>query len=157
MNHSRFLIKLLLWLEWFSLAFHCVSSFICQPTQIRSWSMIASSCNQSFRMTNKAQNFIMWDDSKLSRLLSSADDSCDDVENIAPLSDDVIMIVDCSSILDINEAIDSLRMYLRRYPFAAILPVQPLNYIPSETGVNVIFLRKKTQEKGSVDGGICGH
>ncbi len=36
------------------------------------------------------------------------------------------------------------------------MPVQPLTYIPRKegNGVTVSFLRKKTQEKGSIDGGI---
>ena len=36
------------------------------------------------------------------------------------------------------------------------MPVQPLTYLPREDGrgVDVSFLRKKTQEKGSIDGGI---
>ena len=56
-----------------------------------------------------------------------------------------------------NNAVDimeKIRTYLRSFPFAAILPVQPLTYVPSDNGVDVTFLRKKTQEKGSVDGGI---
>mmetsp|Transcript_15739 Transcript_15739/g.19188 ORF Transcript_15739/g.19188 Transcript_15739/m.19188 type:complete len:228 (-) Transcript_15739:992-1675(-) len=49
-----------------------------------------------------------------------------------------------------------IQHYMTSFPFAAILPVQPLTYKPREDdmGVTVSFLRKKTQEKGSLDGGI---
>ena len=48
-----------------------------------------------------------------------------------------------------------LQGYTQSFPFSAILPVQPLQYLPThEGGVDVLFLRKKTQEKGSVDGGM---
>ena len=53
-----------------------------------------------------------------------------------------------------TSVVEKVRDYLRSFPFAAVLPVQPLQYLPSEQGVNVTFLRKKTKEKGSVDGGI---
>lgn len=49
---------------------------------------------------------------------------------------------------------ERLKIYLRSFPFSAVLPVQPLQYLPSDDGVDVTFLRKKTQEKGSMDGGI---
>lgn len=44
--------------------------------------------------------------------------------------------------------------YLQSFPFAAVLPVQPLQYLPTENGVEIRFLRKKTNEKGSLDGGM---
>jgi hypothetical protein len=45
---------------------------------------------------------------------------------------------------------------LRSFPFAAILPVQPLTYklVDEPMGLSLVFLRKKTEEKGAVDGGI---
>lgn len=53
-----------------------------------------------------------------------------------------------------EETLDILRDVLRSFPFAAVLPVQPLQYVPHPEGVTITFLRKKTAEKGSVDGGI---
>jgi len=48
--------------------------------------------------------------------------------------------------------------FLRTFPFAAILPVQPLTYKlrddDEHKGLCLVFLRKKTEEKGVVDGGI---
>eukprot|EP00980_Cylindrotheca_fusiformis_P027973 scaffold22575_cov141-Cylindrotheca_fusiformis.AAC.4 len=45
--------------------------------------------------------------------------------------------------------------YTQSFPFAVILPVQPLQYLPmADGGVEVTFLRKKTREKGSFDGGL---
>jgi hypothetical protein len=56
----------------------------------------------------------------------------------------------------INEnAMTQISKYAQSFPFSVILPVQPLQYLPtSDGGVQVNFLRKKTQEKGSVDGGM---
>jgi hypothetical protein len=44
--------------------------------------------------------------------------------------------------------------YVRSFPFAAVLPVQPLTYLPTPGGVDVTFLRKKTATKPTNDGGI---
>ena len=55
----------------------------------------------------------------------------------------------------IAAAKEEISRYTQRFPFAAILPVQPLQYLPApDGGVEVKFLRKKTKEKGSIDGGI---
>lgn len=52
-------------------------------------------------------------------------------------------------------AMQRVSRYCQSFPFAAVLPVQPLQYLPTEDGgVDVRFLRKKTKEKGSLDGGI---
>ena len=56
--------------------------------------------------------------------------------------------------IDPDSAIKATREFARGFPFAAVLPVQPLTYLPSPTGVKVTFLRKKTEEKGSQDGGM---
>jgi len=69
-----------------------------------------------------------------------------------------------------SAALSSIQDYTRSFPFAAVLPVQPLTYLPvkidtsasrslvvptdSNIGLKVTFLRKKTAEKGSQDGGI---
>lgn len=49
-----------------------------------------------------------------------------------------------------------LNQYIASFPFSAILPVQPLTYRPRENGdgLDLHFLRKKTQDKGSIDGGM---
>jgi hypothetical protein len=47
-----------------------------------------------------------------------------------------------------------LLSYVRSFPFAAVLPVQPLTYLPTPGGVDVTFLRKKTETKPTNDGGI---
>ena len=56
--------------------------------------------------------------------------------------------------IDPDAAIKATRDFAKGFPFAAVLPVQPLTYLPSNTGVKVTFLRKKTEEKGSQDGGM---
>lgn len=57
--------------------------------------------------------------------------------------------------VDIDIALEKVSKYTTSFPFAAVLPVQPLHYLPTDDGgVNVKFLRKKTPEKGSIDGGI---
>ena len=55
-----------------------------------------------------------------------------------------------------EHAIPIIQKYLASFPFSAVLPVQPLTYTPAEDalGVKVSFLRKKTEEKSSFDGGI---
>lgn len=58
-----------------------------------------------------------------------------------------------------NNALESVRSYTKSFPFAAVLPVQPLTYLPIDLPdgtptLKVTFLRKKTAEKGSQDGGI---
>eukprot|EP00984_Skeletonema_dohrnii_P023568 scaffold12655_cov157-Skeletonema_dohrnii-CCMP3373.AAC.7 len=58
-----------------------------------------------------------------------------------------------------NKALESVRSYTKSFPFAAVLPVQPLTYLPikmpdGSPALKVTFLRKKTAEKGSQDGGI---
>lgn len=56
-------------------------------------------------------------------------------------------------------ALAAVQKYTQSFPFAAVLPVQPLTYLPvrmpdGSSALRVTFLRKKTQEKGSQDGGI---
>ena len=56
-------------------------------------------------------------------------------------------------------ALSAVQQYCQTFPFAAVLPVQPLTYIPVQLpdgnpAVKVSFLRKKTAEKGRIDGGI---
>lgn len=56
---------------------------------------------------------------------------------------------------DPDLALEKVAFYTQTFPFAAVLPVQPLQYLPThDGGVDVLFLRKKTKEKGSVDGGM---
>lgn len=58
-----------------------------------------------------------------------------------------------------DDALDAVRQYTKSFPFAAVLPVQPLTYLPvklpdGELALKVTFLRKKTEEKDSKDGGM---
>lgn len=57
---------------------------------------------------------------------------------------------------NVEDIVPVLQQYLTSFPFSAVLPVQPLTYTPRSDGqgVSVSFLRKKTQEKSSIDGGI---
>jgi hypothetical protein len=56
----------------------------------------------------------------------------------------------------VDEAVAKVSKFCQSFPFAAVLPVQPLHYMPvyEDGGVEVKFLRKKTVTKSSVDGGI---
>ena len=57
--------------------------------------------------------------------------------------------------VDSADALKAVQQYTQAFPFSVVLPVQPLQYLPtSDGGVDVLFLRKKTEEKGSVDGGM---
>lgn len=54
-----------------------------------------------------------------------------------------------------TKVLPALQKYVQSFAFAAVLPVQPLQYIPTDDGgVEVKFMRKKTKEKGSIDGGL---
>jgi hypothetical protein len=58
--------------------------------------------------------------------------------------------------VDLDAAVAKVSKFCQSFPFAAVLPVQPLHYVPvyEDGGVEVKFLRKKTTEKSSIDGGI---
>jgi hypothetical protein len=58
--------------------------------------------------------------------------------------------------VDVDAAVAKVSKFCQSFPFAAVLPVQPLHYVPvyEDGGVEVKFLRKKTTEKSSIDGGI---
>ena len=85
---------------------------------------------------------------------SNFNEGKDTEKGIKLLPEEILLKIDFSSILDTESALEKLRAYLRRFPFSAVLPVQPLTYLPSDNGVTVTFLRKKTAEKGSEDGGL---
>ena len=54
-----------------------------------------------------------------------------------------------------EEAASALSKFSQSFPFAAVLPVQPMQYLPAEDGgVEIKFLRKKTDIKSGIDGGI---
>jgi hypothetical protein len=56
----------------------------------------------------------------------------------------------------LNDALASISKFCQTFPFAAVLPVQPLFYLPvqEDGGVEIKFMRKKTPERSSIDGGI---
>jgi hypothetical protein len=54
----------------------------------------------------------------------------------------------------LDEAREAVAKYCQSFPFAAVLPVQPLQYLPTDDGVEIKFLRKKTGLKSGIDGGI---
>lgn len=54
-----------------------------------------------------------------------------------------------------EEAKQRISKYSQSFPFSAVLPVQPLMYLPTkDDGVEVRFLRKKTDIKSGIEGGI---
>ena len=57
--------------------------------------------------------------------------------------------------VSIEEAKKRVSKYSQAFPFSAVLPVQPLTYLPTEDdGLEIRFLRKKTSLKPGIDGGI---
>lgn len=56
----------------------------------------------------------------------------------------------------LDECLARVSAYTQSFPFAAVLPVQPLQYLPADDGVGVDlkFMRKKTDMKSGIDGGI---
>jgi hypothetical protein len=56
----------------------------------------------------------------------------------------------------LEKALEKVQAYSQSFPFAAVLPVQPLMYLPTDAGgVEIKFLRKKTVTKSGMDGGLC--
>ncbi|KAL3816896.1 hypothetical protein ACHAXA_006972 [Cyclostephanos tholiformis] len=94
--------------------------------------------------------------------------SSDSTDDDAPPSSDFDELIKDETLLRINfsfddddgsSALTAVQRYTRSFPFAAILPVQPFTYLPvtlpdGNQALKVSFLRKKTAEKGSEDGGI---
>lgn len=57
--------------------------------------------------------------------------------------------------VSIQDAKQRVSKYSMSFPFSAVLPVQPLTYLSTlDGGVEIRFLRKKTELKSGVDGGI---
>ena len=57
--------------------------------------------------------------------------------------------------VSLDNALATVSKYCQSFPFAAVLPVQPLQYLPTDDdGVEIKFLRKKTDLKSGIDGGI---
>jgi hypothetical protein len=58
--------------------------------------------------------------------------------------------------IPLEDALAKVSKYAQSFPFAAVLPVQPLHYLPvhEDGGVELKFLRKKTDMKSGIDGGI---
>jgi hypothetical protein len=55
----------------------------------------------------------------------------------------------------VEQCLQRISDYTQSFPFAVILPVQPLQYLPTaDGGVELKFLRKKTDTKSGIDGGI---
>ena len=81
----------------------------------------------------------------------------DDEEETDYETEEILLRVHLSVLPDVEyeAALAKVQKYTRSFPFSVVLPVQPLQYLPMEDGgVDVRFLRKKTKEKGSIDGGI---
>jgi hypothetical protein len=56
--------------------------------------------------------------------------------------------------VDPKFALSEIIRYTQTFSFTAILPVQPMRYDKTDKGMDVKFLRKKTPEKNSIDGGL---
>ena len=98
----------------------------------------------------------------LLRSSASDDDTKSVYETFVDETDETLLRINFSfeDASDEN-ALDAVRQYTKSFPFAAVLPVQPLTYLPvhmpgpdGELALKVTFLRKKTEEKDSRDGGM---
>lgn len=88
-----------------------------------------------------------------------ADPSSDDDpgEMMAKSEDEILLRLNLQVLesADSERAFAAVSKYCQSFPFAVVLPVQPLQYLPTPSGgVEVKFLRKKTEMKSGVDGGI---
>jgi hypothetical protein len=88
-------------------------------------------------------------------LFSSSNSEEEDTTNYD--EEEILLQIHLSALegVSMEEAKDRVSGYTQSFPFAAVLPVQPLQYVPTpDGGVDVRFMRKKTTEKGSLDGGM---
>jgi len=90
---------------------------------------------------------------KFSPLYSGQPQDDDSAEFESTSRYELLMCINFQSIV-IQDYNQKLQSFVQSFPYAAVLPVQPMHYVPSENGVTITFLRKKTKEKGSQDGGI---
>jgi hypothetical protein len=75
--------------------------------------------------------------------------------SLSEQAEETLLKINLAVINSSEDALARVQKYTQGFPFAAVLPVQPLQYLPTrEGGVDVIFMRKKTPEKGSIDGGM---
>ena len=91
-------------------------------------------------------------------LFSKPDDE-DDAENSEKewSQEESLLVMSLSPLPDVSceDSLSRISQYIRSFPFAAILPVQPLQALPTDDGgLELKFLRKKTATKSGVDGGI---
>ena len=97
----------------------------------------------------------------LLRSSASDDDTTSVYETFMDETDETLLRINFSfeHASEEKNALDAVRQYTKSFPFAAVLPVQPLTYLPvqmpdGEIALKVTFLRKKTEEKDSKDGGM---
>ena len=91
-------------------------------------------------------------------LYSKPDDE-EDAENAEKewSQEESLLVMNVSPLPDVSceDSLSRISQYIRSFPFAAILPVQPLQALPTDDGgLELKFLRKKTHIKSGVDGGI---
>lgn len=107
----------------------------------------------SFKSTATSANI-----DEINYLLKSSNNADNEQHNVK--EEEILMKISLSLNQNLNtdkvEATEIILKYLSSFPFSAVLPVQPLTYTPlmNAKGVKVSFLRKKTEEKSSQDGGI---
>ena len=99
-----------------------------------------------------------WEQRFCRRAISTAQFSSLDPEQATDYSSEETLLRLHLSLLpdvSIEKAKKRVSKYSQAFPFSAVLPVQPLTYLPTEDdGLEIRFLRKKTSEKSSIDGGI---
>ena len=103
------------------------------------------------------------DDTAERRLGANNDDDDDDDDNNNNRSnhyanEETLLCLDLAVVPGVtyDAAWAHVSKFCQSFPFAAVLPVQPLHYLPvyEDGGVQVKFLRKKTGLKSAVDGGV---
>lgn len=121
-------------------------------SRIRNAESFSSDCR---RLTQRAA-FTRAQFWKASRLYSSEPSWGEEAKDYS--QEETLLCIDLSvrSGVEVDDALAAVSRYCQSFPFAAVLPVQPLQYLPvqEDGGVEVKFLRKKTDIKSGVDGGI---
>eukprot|EP00956_Cyclotella_meneghiniana_P003597 scaffold4392_cov63-Cyclotella_meneghiniana.AAC.17 len=132
--------------------------FTCQVSASTRSQFARSGAHSSPHQNGKEHNIL---NRNLLRSSASDDDTTSVYETFMDETDETLLRINFSfeHASEEKNALDAVRQYTKSFPFAAVLPVQPLTYLPvqmpdGEMALKVTFLRKKTEEKDSKDGGM---
>jgi len=144
-----------------------ISSIRCHQTEVRTTiSPFIQIPSFLYTSTHLGESNFSWDKNcdddddniSASSSINIDNDDDNDDDNMEQWDhEETLLVINLRPQIDLSqeECLSQISQYTQSFPFAALLPVQPLQYLPtSDGGVEVKFLRKKTQTKSSIDGGV---